>query len=68
MKDRMAVSMVDAAERSSKLRPGGAIIEATAETGPWPAKPVCIAPGISHAWAAIRGRREGSTLNSLATI
>ncbi len=30
IKDRMAVSMIDAAERDGKLKPGGTIIEATA--------------------------------------
>ena len=30
IKDRMAISMVDAAERSGELRPGGTIVEATA--------------------------------------
>jgi cystathionine beta-synthase len=30
IKDRMAVSMIDAAERSGTLRPGGVIVEATA--------------------------------------
>lgn len=30
IKDRMAVSMIDAAEKSGKLKPGGTIVEATA--------------------------------------
>src|SRR5579863_4707869 len=30
IKDRMAVAMIDAAERSGELKPGGVIVEATA--------------------------------------
>jgi cystathionine beta-synthase len=41
IKDRIAVSMIDAAERQGALRPGGTIVEATAGT-----------PGSRSRWSA----------------